>query len=168
MKRSTLTLLIIGLALEAVAFVADKADEIPIVLSVLAPDYVLAQTGLQTLESKMLLTPEDVGFDVIAHIALEGLASLYPNESLSITGISRSNAMLSIGVRRAGGVIPLKFQLSNGQAPTSTLEEVIQEVNSLKSTPLFRAAAAVFIAGIMIQLVGIAIQFRRPEKEVVS
>ena len=171
MKRSTLTLLIIGLALEAVAFVADKADEIPIVLSVLAPDYVLAQTGLQTLESKMLLTPEDVGFDVIAHIALEELASHYPDElieSLSITEISRSSAVITFNRRRAGEVIPLKFQLSNGQAPTWNLEEVNQEVNLLKSTPLFRAAAAVFIAGIIIQLVGIAIQFRRSPKEAVS
>ena len=154
--------------METVAFVASKADEIPIVLSVLAPDYVLAQTGLQTLESRLLLTPKDPGFEVIAHIALEELASNYPDElieSLSVTEISRSTPMITFGRRRAGEVIPLKFQLSNGQAPTWNLEEVIQEVNSLKSTPLFRASVVVFIAGIITQLVGIAIQCKRPPKE---
>jgi len=157
--------------LSTAAFVADKAEEIPLVLSVLAPDYVLAQAGLQTLESRLLLTPKDPGFEVIAHIALEELASHYTDEvieSLSVTEISRSTPMITFGRRRAGEVIPLKFQLSNGQAPTWNLEEVIQEVNLLKSTPLFRAAAAVFIAGIIIQLVGIAIQFRRPSKEAIS
>jgi hypothetical protein len=62
MKCISIILFVVGLLLECAAFFGDQAANIPFVMKIVAPAYVDAQAGMQTLAKEKTLEPDDQGF----------------------------------------------------------------------------------------------------------
>jgi hypothetical protein len=68
-----LDLFVLGFLLEAAVFPASSADDRPLVLSVVSPDYVRASEGFESLESGEELLPDMLGFKECAELYLSML-----------------------------------------------------------------------------------------------
>lgn len=163
MKTSAALLVILGILLEIAAFLGDKAESVPVVLSLVAPKYIEAQSGLVKLEKKMTLSPGDPGFEAIANIFLLRLAEENPPDRLagvSVMKIERQTPKIVFGNLRAGEVVPVTFSLSNGQSLDWSLDGLIETILALKKGRVFQFSAIVFVVGILIQIVGFIMQVR--------
>jgi hypothetical protein len=163
MKTSAVVLFIFGILLAVSAFLGDKADSVPFVLSLLVPEYTEAQSGLAELGKKMTLSPGDQGFESIANIFLSRLAEQNPRDRLAgvtITKIERHRPTLVFGKLRAGEVVKVTFTLSNGQTIDWTLDKISEGILALKAARIFGFSAIVLFIGILIQIVGFMIQAR--------
>ncbi len=169
MKTSAVTLFAVGLILEILAFVVDKAEHIPFVYDIVASEYVAAQAGLEILEQKMILRPEDTGFDVLAELCITDLLarnSYKPQTTLAVISrtkvreIRRRKAYLHLDGSRRTARVPIDFALPDKMKAERELEEVEEWVRQLKSGPLFRSAFAVFALGILLLMSSFALQAR--------
>jgi len=162
MKPSAFALFGLGLLFEICAFVVDRADHIPFVLSILASGYVAAQAGLGTLELEKSLSSEDKGFQELSELFKNELVERNPDEPiaffLSVDRMERGNAILGFNQTRARERIPIKFFLSNGQEISWDLFELEERLEKNKSTRLFRAAVVIFLVGVVIQIKGFMLQ----------
>ena len=164
MKGSALILFIIGLLLEAAAFFSSQAEDIPLVLTALAPRYVAAQVGLSKLDSDLVLTSDDPGFAELSNLLLAEAANQNAPEVvslLSVTRITRGRPSLVFNRRTVRERIATTFHLSNEQEINWDLAVLTNRVESLKSQRLFVAATLVFIAGVLVQIIGFVIQAGR-------
>jgi hypothetical protein len=170
MKTSAVTLFVIGILLAVAAFLSDKAENLPFVVPLLAPEHAKAQEGLQGLEKKMTLTPTDDGFGSLAAIFLARLSDQNPPERLvgiTVVKIERHRPSLVFGKLRAGEVVTVRFVLSNGQSLDWNLDKLAEAVSALKTHRLFIFSAFVLAAGILVQILGFILQAReaRPNNQ---
>ena len=171
MKRSAVSLFLIGVLLAVAAFVGDKADNIPLMIDLLAPRYVEGAAALNTLQTKLVLSPGDKGFDVVKEVFLSKLSAENPPEKLAgieVTKVERKRPMISFGMLRAGEVVPVIFSLSNGQTLDWNLDALSSEILKFKTSRLFRFSALVLAGAIAIQTSAFFVQAResrqKPEK----
>ncbi len=165
MKTSAVVLFILGILLAVGAFLGDKAESIPFVLSLLAPEYAGAQSGLAELEKKMTLSPGDKGFEALKSIFLSRLSKENPPDRLAgitVTQIERHRPALVFGKLRAGEVVKVTFSLSNGQTLDWSLDKISEAILAQKARRIFRFSAIVLFVGILIQVAGFTMQVREP------
>src|SRR5437867_4391086 len=116
-----------GVLISICAFSVDKADRLPIVMRFLAPAYVHAQTGVAKLKSTKALLPSDDGFAEIAKLFFDTAAHENSPEVLallSVKSFTRQTAMIALGEDRAGEVVPVEVELSNGQKVRWDLKQI--------------------------------------------
>jgi hypothetical protein len=157
MSRTTIVLFIIGLLLEALAFLGSHAENVPFVLSVVSPSYVKAKDGLRQMEKVMVLIPNQRGFDELSGLFLKKLVLWNPTKdvsSINVMKITRQKSVFIINRFHANETVPLIFTLSNGQNLKWDLEALTESVNNLKATRLFLASIVVFVLGVGIQISG--------------
>jgi len=150
-----------GIVLSICAFVVDKADHIPVVLRLVVPAYVHARAGLAKLQSTKVLVPADEGFAQISRLFFETASHENSPEllaTLSIKSFTRQTAMIAFGEDRAGEIVPLQVDLSNGQKVQWDVRQVEAQVASLKQSRVFDFALALFILGTVIAVIGFLIE----------
>lgn len=161
MKPSAVALFILGILLAVAAFLGEKADNLPFILSLVAPEYTEAQSGLAELEKKMIVSPGDRGFEALANTFLSRLAKDNPPDRLkdvTITKIERHRPALVFRKLRAGEVVKITFSLSNDQTIDWNYDKLSEAIIALKTGRIFRFSAFVLFGGILIQAVGFIIQ----------
>ena len=161
MARITIVLFIIGLLLEALAFLGSHAENVPFVLSLVSPFYVTAKDGLKQMERTMILIPNQSGFDELSGLFLKQLALWNPGKdvsSVSVMKITRKSPALAFDRLHAKEKVPLIFTLSNGQDLKWDLKALMEDVNNLKAKRLFLASVVVFVIGVGIQILGFVVE----------
>jgi len=161
MKPSAMVLFILGILLTVGAFLGDKADNVPFVLSLVAPEYTEAQFGLVELEKKMALSPEDHGFQSLANIFLARLAKDNSPDRLAgvfITKIERHPPALVFRKLRVSEVVKVTFSLSVGQTIDWSIEKLSEAIIAIKTERIFRFSVFVLLGGILLQTVGFIMQ----------
>ncbi len=159
-RRLVIIIFFVGLFFEIVGFLIGYADNVPFVFKFISPDYAKAEKGLLTLEKKMELNKQDIGFKEIAHVFFEELKLQNPPEALvdlSITRIIRGNPYLSFGRKEVKPKISIGIELSDDQKLNWELEPLTILVNELKNKNLFKWAVAIFFSGIVVQVIGFVI-----------
>jgi hypothetical protein len=162
-KTSALVLFVLGILLAVGAFLGDKADSLPFILSLLSPKYTEAQSGLTGLGNKMTLSSGDQGFRILANMFLSRIEEGDPPDRIAdvtITKIERRRPTLVFGKRRAREVVKVTFSLSNGQSLDWTLAKLSEAVLALKAGRIFLFSASVLFVGILTQVVGFMMQVR--------
>jgi hypothetical protein len=152
-----------GIALSVCAFLVDRAENIPVVMRLLAPAYIHAQTGLAKLQSTKTLVPGDEGFPEISRLFFETASHENTPEllaTLSIKSFTRQTAMIALGDDRAGEVIPLQVDLPNGQTVRWDAKQVEAQLSTLKQARIFDYTLAFFGAGTAIEILGFLIERR--------
>ena len=162
--RVLITLIIVGLVIETVAFFVSQIENIPFVLRIVSPKYAHASKGLKRLESSTALTPSDEGFNEFQDIFLNLLCAQNPTEqvtSISILKFQREGARLAFSKKRAREVIPIKVFISNGQEIDWNIEDLVENVERLKKTDTFVISVIIFLFGVIIQIIGVIIQLNK-------
>jgi hypothetical protein len=160
MARIRIMLFIIGLLLEALAFLGSHAENVPFVLSIVSPSYVKAKDGLRQMEKIIVLAPNQCGFDELSGLFLKQLALWNPTKdvsSISVLKITREKPVFVFNRLHATEKIPLIFTLSNGQNIKWDLAALTEDVKNLKATRLFLASIVVFVLGVGIQILGFVV-----------
>jgi hypothetical protein len=157
MKKAAVILFVVGLLLETAAFLGDQASSISFILKFIAPNYIQAKKGLEKLETKNELIPQDIGFTQINQIFFDLLRpQVEPEvlEKISILKIRREGAILGFSTKRVKEIVPLKIELSNGQTVDWNWESLDTEVEKLKQQNIFKYATVIFVIGAIVQIVG--------------
>jgi hypothetical protein len=157
-EKLTTGLFLLGLLLEIGGFLLGSVDHIPSVLRVVSPGYVSAMQGLEQLEARKTLGEGDGGFPEISRLLLDELAVQNPPEKMAkvrvvsfrLTGES-GIAFGETGVKEE---VPILVTLSTGQELKWNLVTIREKVTALKSPPLFRWGLALFVTGVLLQIVG--------------
>ena len=161
MKALSVTLFIIGLLLECAAFFGDRASNIPLVMKIVAPAYVNAQFGMQTLKQTKALEPEDKGFSELAQLLSTRLRSPENPQAVSqitIQRLTRGNAAIGFGRNSAGERIPISVFLSNGQELKLDISVLRKDIEALQNKNLFLYATITFFIGVLIQCIAFIIE----------
>ena len=167
MKSRTYGLFVLGLMLEVAGFLGGHAENIQIVMSIIAPQYVSAKQGLTHMEKSMSLSPDQNGFDVLSRIFLRNFADLYPEKDISqmkVVKITRSRPVISFSRLHAGEKVELLFSLSNEQEIKWELSALEALVDSLKSQRIFGLSVLIFILGAVSLIVGFVIEVGEQKK----
>jgi len=157
MDKLGIIVFIVGIGVSICAFVADKVDHIPGILRLLAPEYARAEAALAKLRNTKTLEPGDKGFSEVSKLFFQTAARENPPEllaTLSITKLTRQNAMMAFGETQVGEIVPLEVELSNGQKVRWDLKQVEAQAASLKEIRIFHFSVAFFIVGIIIAAIG--------------
>lgn len=168
MKRITAILFAVGLLLEFAGFFGDQSANIPFVLRLVAPRYTQAQAGLDMLAKNKILEPDQRGFSVLSELFLARLCEEIDPRQVAQTSVhkfTRGNAGLSFSTDRAKEVIPINVTLSNGKTLKWELSSLSNDVDALQNQSLFWLSLVVFFAGVTIQCVGFALDFRESRKQ---
>jgi hypothetical protein len=91
------------------AFLGSHAEDVPFVLSIVSPSYVIAKDGLKEMERTMVLTPNQRGFDEVSALFFKQLSLWNPGKdvsSVSVAKITRKNAALGFGRLHAKEKVP--------------------------------------------------------------
>ena len=153
MNKVAITLFVIGVLLEIGAFFGAQAKNIPPVLRFIAPRYSKAINGLSILDSQNVLNPGEKGFKEIVDIFIDVASQQNKPQIISkikVLKIVREGAQLRFSQKRAKEVIPIKFELSNGQTIDWDLESMTEEINKLQQKSLFKYSIWILIAGIVL------------------
>lgn len=162
--RIFVILFIIGLVIEIVAFSVNQMESIPFVVRIISPKYARASKGLEKLESSMVLTPSDEGFNEFQEIFLNLLRDRNPSEqiaSISILKFQREGAGLVFSQKRTKEVIPVKVSISNRQEINWNLEDLIANIEKFKKQNTFVASIIIFLIGVIIQITGFIIALNK-------
>ena len=162
--RIFITLFIIGLAIETVAFFISQMENIPFVLKIISPKYAHASKGLEKLESSMILEPPDEGFKEFQEIFLNLLRKQNTPEkltSISVLKFQREGARLALSEKRTKEVIPIKVFVSNGQEINWNVEDLVKNIEKFKKKNTFVTSIIIFLFGISIQITGFIIELSK-------
>jgi len=157
-------LFVFGLLLAVAGFFVDHSGKIKFVLKIVSPDGAEAKEGMKTLRSRGTLDSEDCGFTQISKIFLKELESQNAPEKLEgikVIKISRKGAELAFSTARVREVIPIEFELSNGQKIKWNLEELGNPIDKRVQRRLFVIACIVFSIGLIIQTVSFGIGLKK-------
>lgn len=152
MNKVAIILFILGVIFEIGAFFGSQAKNIPAVLRFIAPRYSKAVKGLNILDSQNVLNPGNKGFREIADVFINVASQKNEPEiisSITVLRIVREGAELRFSPKRAREVIPIKFELSNGQTVNWDLSYITEEVNKLEQRSIFRYSIWILIAGLI-------------------
>ena len=86
--RIFITLFIIGLFIESVAFFVNQIENIPFAIKIISPKYSDSLKGLQKLESSLVIEPSDKGFDEFQEIFLNLLREQNPSQNIDSITVS--------------------------------------------------------------------------------
>lgn len=160
MKHLPLLVFAIGLLIEVAAFFVGYADCVPVIYKVISPSYSLAINGLDKLREKKVLEPQYRGFIKISEL-FKNVASKQNKpeivEKIEVTQFVKKGAMLAFSTERAKEVIKVEVKLSNGQSVEWDLNEIERMVANMKSSYTFWWAMAVFLVGVILQIIGFKI-----------
>ncbi len=159
-----IALFVFGLLLAVAGFFADHSGEIKFVLKIVSPNSAEAREGLEILNSKKTLGSKDCGFTQISNMFLKELTSQNAPEELKdikVVRINRKGAKLAFSTARTREVIPIEFELSNGQKVEWNLEELETRVNKCTQNRLFVIACIMFSIGLLIQTVSFGIGLKK-------
>ena len=163
MDKLPIFLFFVGLILEAVGFLLGAAEHIPLVVRVTSPDYVAASQGIRILQSGEVLDESSVGFMQITRIFLDRARAQNPPEILRQIQVQEVRLAGSSGIAfgRSGvrETVPVTVTLSNGQEISWELPEIKAEVDALKAHSLFLRGIGLFVAGLICQIVGFAVDW---------
>ncbi len=157
-------LFIIGLVFETVAFFVNQMENISFAVKIISPKYAHASNGLAKLESSMVLTPSDEGFNEFQEIFLNLLRAQNPSEqvaSISVLKFQREGARLTFSQKRTKEVIPIKVFISNGKEIDWNLEDLVKNIETFKKKNTFVASIIIFIFGVIIQIIGFVIELNK-------
>lgn len=152
-----LVLFYFGLMVAAVGFFIDKADNIPGALNILAPSYVRAKDGLDTLQEAGSLVPGQRGFSELEALfwhQVEAKGVRYQLAFQEVKKFERKTAMLQFNEARAGvEVVPVDVQLTSGLVGWNItgLREATEE---LRRSSLLRSSTLIFVLGIATTIAG--------------
>ena len=161
MKALSIPLFLIGLLLASAAFFVDRASDIPHVMKIVAPAYVNAQLGIQTLKQTKMLEPDDKGFSELAQVFRKYLHSPKSPQAVSqitIKRLTRGNVSLSFGQNSVEELIPIGVFLSNGQELTLNISILRKDIAALQNKNLFLYAFITFFSGVLIQCIAFIIE----------
>lgn len=157
MRNLSSILFITGLVIEAIAFFIGYAESVPFVYRIISPAYYHANKGVDILSENRVLEPNDDGFQEIERLFKTVAQKQNPPEvinSLSALQFLKKNAAMTFSKDRAKEVISVEVKLSNGQSVNWDLNEISDLASQLKSSSLFYWALAIFLFGILIQVIG--------------
>lgn len=158
------TLFLIGLFVESIAFVVSQTENIPFVLKLMSPKYTNSQNGLQKLESSLTLEPADEGFVEFQEIFLDLLRHQNPTQNINLISVSkfqREGSRLAFSVKRTKEVIPIKVLISNGQELVWNLEELTLKIDNFKKSNTFVVSITIFVFGVVIQVIGFIVELKK-------
>jgi hypothetical protein len=162
MKKIGSALFYVGLAVAIAGFLGDKAESFPWVLRVLAPSYVGALSGLETLQSNGALSRGQVGFSELEGIfrteaEAKGVgAGLYFQR---VEKFVRKTAMIALGEARAGELVPVEVQMTTLKVDWD-MAGLRERAEELKRSSLLRFSVLVFSIGLCLTVGGKIIESR--------
>jgi len=159
-----ITLFIIGLFIESVAFFLNQIENIPFVVTIISPKYSHSLKGLKKLESSLIIESQDDGFTEFQEIFLNLLRKQNPSQnidSISVLKFQREGARMTFSQKRTKEVIPIKVFISNGQELDWNLEELTSKIENFKKKNTFVISICIFLLGVTIQIVGFIIELNK-------
>lgn len=156
MKKLGHILFYSGLVLAVAGFVGDKADNLPWVLGLIAPGYVRASAGLDSLLLKGQLNPGELGFtelEAVVRREAESNGTAMGLQSQQLTQLVRKTAMIAFGEARAGEVVPVDVVFSSTKVGWN-MAGLRERVTALKQRSLLGYSAAIFLLGLAITIIG--------------
>jgi hypothetical protein len=161
MRRSAIILLIVGLIIESVGYMIDKADVFIFIVHMISPRYVLGEKAIASLKAEKELMPDDPGFSVVEHLFKQETLRQNPPElvqSISVMRMNLEGAGLAFGTGGVRPRQPLRVTLSNGQTVDWDINLLQNELDNLKLNSLTTTSVVVFVLGILFQIVGFIIE----------
>ena len=152
------------MAIETLAFFVGHLGHMPFLEQAICRKYGRASKGLERLESSLVLTPSDEGFNEFQEIFLTLLARQNLTEvvrGLSVRKFQREGARLAFSRKRAKEVVPIKVSLSNGQEITWNTEDLITNIEKLRTRNMFVMSIVIFLFGVTMQIVGLIIEITK-------
>ena len=73
----------------------------------------------------------------------------------------REGARLAFSRKRAKEVVPIKVSLSNGQEITWNTEDLITNIEKLRTRNMFVMSIVIFLFGVTMQIVGLIIEITK-------
>jgi hypothetical protein len=152
-------LFILGLVLEFVGFATGHAEDIPVVLPLVAPAPFNAAEGIRQLEAGRALQPADSGFAEISEIMVDLLRASYPPEifeKVHITKITPFDVKPPVEIRavQLERDVGLTAHFSNQEYMNFRVSQVGPVIDGCKRTALLRVSVVIFGLGILLQVVG--------------
>ena len=149
-----------GLVLAIAGFLGDKADNLPWALRLIAPGYVRASAGLDSLLLKGQLNPGDQGFtelETIVRHEAESNGAAGGLQFQSLEQFVRQTARIAFGQARAGEVVPVDVVFSSTKVGWD-MAGLRERVNATKQRSLLGYSTAIFLLGLAITIVGRTIE----------
>lgn len=166
MKRQALTLLIVGLLIQSVGYLVDKASVFGFVSKLVSPTYRNGSKALAVFDNQGSLKQGEPGFDAAENALLDILRAQNPPEEIKgirVTKFVAGDPSLGFSVFAATPKRELVATLSNGQElkwDVSLLRNIIEQA---REHALTCASMAVFAFGIGLQIVGFIVEWRRDQ-----
>ena len=167
MRAFRISLFFFGLLLAFAAFLGSQASNIPLVMKIVAPAYVNAQIGMQTLKQARILEPDDKGFSELAQLLHPRLYSPDNSQDVSqitIQRLTRGNPAIGFIRNSAGERIPIGVFLSNDQEFKLDISLLRKDVKTLQNNNLFLYSTIIFVIGALISCVSFIIEYRENKR----
>jgi hypothetical protein len=162
MKKIGSALFYVGLVIAIAGFLGEKAESLPWVLRVLAPSYVGAVRGLETLQSNGSLSPGQVGFSELegifrAESEVRGMGTAYYFQRVDKFGTKPP--AIFFGPGRIGEEVPVEVQLTTAKVGWD-VAGLRERVDELKRSSLLWFSVLVFSIGLCLTVGGRIIESR--------
>jgi hypothetical protein len=157
MKRTTIILWALGMALSIAGFVLGQVESLPPFLRIVAREYVEASSGIKHLRETRALQQGDPGFAAVVAIAR---ADAQLASALAGAEVERFKLipLLRLGDQIVGDNAMPRIIFTTGQAIDWPLDRIDQMLAERKRAALFRASVVVFTLGIVLQVVSFILQ----------
>jgi hypothetical protein len=129
--KLTLGIAIAGLVLMTAGFLVDQATHIPLVLRIVAPQYVRANAAAQTLFAKNELNRSESGFDDLAELYISQLPKRPPPDLFPTSFTREANTTT---LTDEGPVTMIHMKWTGGQE-TTCIRSILKRVSTHRWKP---------------------------------
>ena len=164
MKRIGLIIFALGVLIDTGAFLMSNTDHFAFVYPIISASYSKGLAAINMIEDKGEIRPGTPEFEICNDLYMESIKHDNPNQDFSGITILRFHhpPKVSQGFSVKKGVTvrrPLDVYLSNDLKYESTIEALQIKVDRLKASRIFRSSTLLFIIGIMLTVLGFAMEY---------